>query len=257
MFNTPHYYVEAGCRSANHHADAQAASQFRSLMPDHRCRRDRIPRSLNVPMSIFKVKDFFSSTRSHKADSQLRDSDHAHGPETLPVKMNLEERMAFRRELLFEVVKMTLNSRFIDSKSYRFKVMRTDKRGHCYVVMLDMSPTFMDSEQGQHRQLDEIAALLTRNAQQKYGLIGGGVYWRIDETLAASVADWARRPSAAPDSAATPQGPAPTNIENYERATAEELAVFEAAWQKNNDIQIGDRTYSSDLAPLGEDPPPR
>ena len=47
------------------------------------------------------------------------------------------------------------------------------------------------------------------------------------------------------------------NVEKYEQVTAEELAEFEAAWQKSSSVQIGSRTYSSDLAPLAEDPPAR
>lgn len=168
--------------------------------------------------------------------------------------MNLDERMAFRRELLFETVRSTLGTRRIVPSSYRFKVMRTDKRGHCYAVMMDMSPAFMDSEHGRHKQLAETAAQLTKNAQARYGLIVAGVYWRTDETLDAAVAAWAR-PSGSTATAAGPVDPAPNNIEKYERATADELAAFEAAWQKSSDIQIGDRTYASDLAPLGADPP--
>ena len=171
--------------------------------------------------------------------------------------MNLDERMAFRRELLFETVRSTLGHRRIVPSSYRFKVMRTDKRGHCYAIMMDMSPAFMDSDHGQHRQLAETAALLTKNAQTRYGLIVAGVYWRVDETLDAAVAAWARPPGTTAPAAepADLVDTAASNIEKYERATADELAAFEAAWQKSSDTQIGDRTYSSDLAPLAEDPP--
>lgn len=169
--------------------------------------------------------------------------------------------MAFRRELLFEIVKTTLNSNFIEPGSYRFRVMRTDKRGHSYLVMFDMSPAFMSSERGEHAQLTMLAAALTKNATSRYGLIVGGVYWRVDETLAADVAHWARpagqTAAAAPHDAPHDAPDVASNIEKYERVTAEELAEFEAAWQKNSDVQIGDRTYSSDLAPLGEDPPRR
>lgn len=168
--------------------------------------------------------------------------------------MNLDERMAFRRELLFETVRSTLGNRRIAPSSYRFKVMRTDKRGHCYAVMMDMSPAFMDSQHGQHRQLAETATLLTKNAQTRYGLIVAGVYWRVDETLDAAVAAWVR-PTGTTVPAAQPADPALSNVEKYEHATADELAAFEAAWQKSSNIQIGDRTYSSDLAPLAEDPP--
>ena len=200
-------------------------------------------------MPIFK--NLFSSPRTPKAKAKAKDSTRGKGPETLPVKMNLEERMAFRRELLFEAVKVTLSNNFIAPNTYRFKVMHTDKRGHCYMVTFDMSPDFMTSEQGQHGQLTKLAAALTKNAQTLYGLVVGGVYWRVDETLAASVAEWARPSTPAPLAAS--QNSVDTHIENDECVTAEELAEFEAAWQKGSDIQIGDRTYSSDPAPLGDE----
>ena len=203
-------------------------------------------------MAIFQT--IFSSARSPKDDgddTRANDSARRDGPETRPVQMNLEERMVFRRELLFEAVKATLNSNFIAPNTYRFKVMHTDKRGHRYMVTFDMSPDFMTSEQGQHGQLTKLAAALTKNAQTLYGLVVGGVYWRVDETLAASVAEWALPATPAPLAAS--QNLVDTDIENDLRVTAEELAEFEAAWQKGSDIQIGDRTYSSDPAPLGDD----
>ena len=202
-------------------------------------------------MPIFK--GFFSTTRAHKTGPPERDPARVEGPETAPVKMDLEERMAFRRELLFETIRATLHSRFIEAHSYRFRVMRTDKRGHCYVVMLDMPPTFMETPQGEHRELAAMAALITKNAQARYGLIVGGVYWRTDD--ATTTPAYGAKRSSLNDLASQQQAQPATQLEKYGRATAEELAAFEAAWQKNNAIQIGDRTYSSDLAPLSDYPP--
>jgi hypothetical protein len=205
-------------------------------------------------------KDFFSTSRSQRAvssDPLKESSGLARGPETMPVKMNLEERMAFRRELLYETIRASLNQRFIAPHSFRFKVMRTDKRGHCFVVMLDMSASFLNSPAGQHAELAETAALLTKNARTKYGLIVSGVYWRIDETLDVSVASWVRSSAYAPldQPVATAQELRTSNIEKYEEVSAEEMAEFEQAWQKDSDLQIRGRTYASDLAPLMEDLP--
>lgn len=202
-------------------------------------------------------KALFSITRGPKAiqagndgqDSLDDGLNGARGPETMPVKMNLNERMAFRRELLYETIRASLKSRSVADNTYRFKVMRTDKRGHCFVVMLDMSPTFMDSQAGQSASLKETAALLTKNAETKYGLQVGGVYWRSDETLDVRVANWARPAtsmSPGPSTASERRG----NIERFQAITSEELAAFEVAWQKDSAIQVGGRTYSSDLAPL-------
>ncbi len=201
-------------------------------------------------MTFFQ--SLFSSSRSQPGDAHDRDIAQQ-GPETTPAKMNLEERMAFRRELLFESIRTTLKNNYITPGSYRFKVMRTDKRGHCYVLMLDMSSAFMDSEQGQHAQLATTAAALIKNAQARYGLVVTGVYWRLDEALDAALVG-RERPATAAGDAATPFDRELTNVEKYQQATEEDLAVFEQAWQKSSDIQIGSRTYSSDIAPLMEDP---
>ena len=200
-------------------------------------------------MAIFQ--DLLSATRSLKLAPQGREKRRAPGPETLPVKMNLEERMAFRRELLFESIRTSLDSSGIERNSYRFRVMRADKRGHCFLVMLDMSPSFMESPQGQHAQLSAIAAALATNAQTRYGLGVTGVYWRVDETLAAPVASWAR-PSAPAALAEAPPSLEAEPIEKFEHVSEDELAAFEAAWQKNSNVQIGDRMYSTNLAPLAE-----
>jgi hypothetical protein len=45
--------------------------------------------------------------------------------------------MAYRRELLYETIRFSLNSCFIPVSTYRFKRMRAGKRGHCFVVMLN------------------------------------------------------------------------------------------------------------------------
>ena len=211
-------------------------------------------------MALFK--DLFSSSRAPKVNrggSEARDSQEdghggAQGPQTLPVKMNLQERMAFRRELLYETIRASLQSRFVAANSYRFKVMRTDKRGHCFVVMLDMSPTFMDSPAGQYASLKETAAVIIQNAEANYGLMVGGVYWRADETLDASIANWARPgASVSRPQALSTASERQSNIEKFEAVTAEEMTEFEAAWQKDSALQVGDRTYSSDMAPLMEE----
>ena len=206
-------------------------------------------------MALFKA--LFSVSRAAKAtsdgpDAQDDGSNGARGPETMPVKMNLDERMAFRRELLYETIRATLKSRFIAANTYRFKVMRTDKRGHCFVVMLDMSPTFMDSQAGERANLKETAALLIKNAETIYGLQVGGVYWRSDETLDVRVAHWAR-PATSMPLGSSPASGRRDNIEKFEASISEEMAEFEIAWQKDSAVEVGGRAYSSDLAPLMEE----
>lgn len=171
--------------------------------------------------------------------------------ETGPVKMSLDERMAFRREMLFDSVKATMESKGILSGSYKFKVVRADKRGHSFVVMVDLSTDFMDSEQGRQRSLAALGTVIGKNALARYGLGVAAVYWRVNEELRGF--DPQRAEAAArPDSGTlSPEEKRASNVRRYERATAQELAAFESAWQNSSEMTIGDRTYSSDLAPLG------
>ena len=189
-------------------------------------------------MSFFQ--NLFSSSRAVRENGS--------GPETAPVKMNLDERMAFRREMLFDSVKTTMESHGILSGSYRFKVVRADKRGHSFVVMVDLSTDFMDSDQGRQRPLAIVGAAMGKNALARYGLGVAAVYWRVNPELKGF--DPARTAAALPEESASPDAQRSANLRKYERATAEELAAFESAWQKGSDLTIGDRTYSSDLAPL-------
>ena len=178
-----------------------------------------------------------------------------HSPETAPVKMNLEERMAFRRELLYEAIKVTMQANSILSASYKFRVVRNDKRGHHYAVMMDLSTDFLHNHSGQPAQLLAIGAAITRNAEARYGLVVTGVFWRINEQMQgfekSRTAEGAERNAPIPSTAPGEL----TAVQEFERATADELAAFEAAWHAGQTVNVGDRIYASDLAPLGEDLP--
>ena len=174
------------------------------------------------------------------------------GPETAPVKMNLDERMSFRREMLYEAIKVTMQAHGVLSASYKFRVVRNDKRGHQYLVLVDLCADFLHNREGQPEQLAVVAAAITKNAAARYGILVAGVYWQVNEQIRGFEAS---RPEAqhsgggatAPDSVTADSL---TPRQKYERATADELAAFEAAWQKGREMDLGDRVYSSDLAPL-------
>jgi len=190
-------------------------------------------------MSLFQ--NLFSSSHGVR--------DGGPGPETVPVKMNLDERMAFRREMLFDSVKTTMDSHGMLSGSYRFKVVRADKRGHSFVVMVDLSTDFMDSEQGRPRPLLALGASMTKNALGRYGVGVAAVYWRVNPELKGLDRERVE-PASRANNASTPEAQRSANVRKYERATEQELAEFALAWQKGSELTIGDRTYSSDLAPL-------
>lgn len=188
------------------------------------------------------LQSLFSPSRGAK--------DSSAGPETGPVHMNLEERMAFRREMLFDSINSTMKSWGIADESYRFKVVRIDKRGHTFAVMVDLSTDFLNNEQGRQGPLVALGAAIKKNALTRYALGVPAVYWRVNEEIKGL--DAQRISDMAQPAPGSQQASRSSNVRRYERATAEELAAFEAAWQKSSQMNIGDRTYASDLAPLGE-----
>ena len=189
-------------------------------------------------MSVLKNLFSASKTPAHSAT----------GPETGPVKMNLEERMEFRREMLYEAIRVTMHAHGILSASYKFRVVRNDKRGHQYLVLVDLSTDFLHNREGSPERLVAVGAAIVKNAAARYHLLVSGVYWQVNEQI---VGFEASRPGAlrgGQEPAAQPQP-----VQRRERATAEELAAFEAAWEQGRSLQIGDRVYSSDLMPLEPD----
>ncbi|MDW5441698.1 hypothetical protein [Polaromonas sp. SM01] len=191
-------------------------------------------------MSLFE--NLFSPSRAIK--------DGRSGPETGPVQMSLEERMAFRREMLFDSINSTMKSWGMVGGSYRFKVVRVDKRGHTFAVMVDLSTDFLRNEQGRQEPLAALGAAIKKNALSRYGLGVPAVYWRVNEELKGL--DAPRSGEGVRAEPASARSSRSSDVRRYERATAEELAAFEAAWQKSSQMTIGDRTYASDLAPLGD-----
>ncbi|MES2383588.1 MAG: hypothetical protein V4593_03505 [Pseudomonadota bacterium] len=169
------------------------------------------------------------------------------GPETAPVRMDLDERMEFRREMLYEAIRFTMQAHGILSASYRFRVVRNDRRGHMYSVMMDLSTDFMHKREGRPAQLVALGAAIARNAATRYGLLVAGVYWRVNEEIQGFESS---RPVAETGAgAATPELPAPDRSQG--RARAEELAAFGDARQNGGELRFRDRVYASDLAPLG------
>lgn len=191
-------------------------------------------------MSVLKTL-FGSSKPPHEADPVSVSS----GPETLPGKMNLEERMAFRRDVLYEAIKVTMQAHGILSASYRFRVVRGDKRGHQYMVMIDLSTDFLHNREGQPAALSALGSALAKTAAARCGVLVTGVYWQVNEEIRGFEAS---RPGVAPV-AATAAAAAPSPRKSG-RDSAEEVAAFEAEWQKGREFQIGDRVYLSDMAPL-------
>lgn len=184
-------------------------------------------------------------------------------------KMSLSERMFIRREVVFEAVRDVMHSHGWLPSTYRVSVSRRDARGHAFVVMVDLLTPSSDSA----AEFQLLETRIRQVATGRFKVKVMGVYWRgalvaptperrvsSTDTRDPVVAVERRRSADALASVRTSEtasddGFPDTLADEAGRTyiTPEELAAFEQALlmgQPSQGVQVGRRTYQTDLAPL-------
>ncbi len=153
------------------------------------------------------------------------------------------ERMA-RRELLYGVVRESMNRAGMLSASFKFKVLSLDSRGRQFLVMMDLAREYGDETS----RLAEIEALIAQKAKTQHDIVVTAVYWRLNDHVAVGLPQTrsvSARPSSpmplesrpmplmpsqpAPDSRPMPLvAPAPA-VARFEPLAADEVAAFKQA----------------------------
>ncbi|MBK7001432.1 MAG: hypothetical protein IPH35_16085 [Rhodoferax sp.] len=189
-------------------------------------------------------------------------------------RMSLDERKAFRREMLYQSIRETFLSMEVIGGMYKFKVMPVDERHHRFLAMIDVGKNFSTDGDNRTRSFSAIEKMLCANAFKRFGISVDGVYWRVNETEDAfpqatraqdrgnHQAAAARRPvaSAAPLSAAPlakpqAQAPLPLARSSFQPISEDETVAFMDALRKGMKppvVRVGDEEYQSDLAPLDD-----
>jgi hypothetical protein len=165
-------------------------------------------------------KSFFSPAPPPDAG----DSDSDGAGLTQPRKMNLEERMAYRREMLFEAIGLAMDRQGIAESCYRLRVSRTDKRGHAYAVMISLSNDFLHDARGNPASLQEIGRTIAAVAGASGLLEVNGVYWSVLDQ--------------------------PGGLGGRRTETPASEAAVTRPPLKRVEIAIDQRIYASDIAPL-------
>ena len=199
--------------------------------------------------------------------------------------MTLDERMAFRREMVFEAMREVLVQHGLPPLSYKLNVARLDSRGHRYAVMVDLVPLLagrvVDSP-GEWQVMEDQAS---QTAVSRYRVRIANVYWRLEPqgfsaAYHAGTATTVLPPKPAPvhvaptlvqktvnsQPAASMQFDdfADTQIDDRhakgksigqdEPISQEELLAFEQAMSQGQaaqqPVQLGSRTYQTDFMPL-------
>ena len=182
--------------------------------------------------------------------------------------MGLDERKAFRREMLYQSIRETFLSIEVIGGMYKFKVMPVDERHHRFLAMIDVGKNFSTDGDNRTRSFSAIEKMLRANAFKRFGISVDGVYWRVNEAEDAfpqatraqdrgnHQAAAARRPVASAVPLAKPQvAPLPLARENFQPVSENETVAFMDALRKGMKppvVRVGDEEYQSDLAPLDD-----
>lgn len=89
-----------------------------------------------------------------------------------------QERHAMR-ELLYTVVRESMNKMGVLSSSYKFKVLSLDSHGRQYLVMMDLQRL----QTGEVARMVEIEALIAQTAKARHDILVTAVYWRLSEQV--------------------------------------------------------------------------
>lgn len=205
----------------------------------------------------------FSLFRLKKETTAAAESAGAHAK-----RMDLEERKAFRREMLYQSIRESFLSMEVIGSMYKFKVMPVDERHHRFIAMIDVAKSFVTGKEARTKSFAALEKLMRANTYKRFGILIEGTYWRVSESesqfehkaqqgsrmndsLGASTTLLSRtgRP---PSSAQSPTEVALAR-HAYQPVSDDEADAFMAALRNGLTppvVRIGELEYQSDLAPL-------
>lgn len=164
-------------------------------------------------------------------------------------KMSLDERKAWRLEMLRMSVKEVFDEMHFLSGMYRYRVIALDERAHYFVVMVETTKQF---DQHEYVDLAVIEQQLRDLTFSNYGVVIDAVYWKANKHINMFRRAADKAPQVLPRSKLDFCDTQPLD---HEQPTAAELAAFRSAIANNKreSLSVRGRQYSTDLAPLGSE----
>lgn len=102
-------------------------------------------------------------------------------PESNPERMSLAERMAYRREMLYQSIRESLLQLQVISSMYKFKVMNVDARQHRFVAMIEVTSGFEAKRDGVGLGFNQIEEFIRKRTLERYGVSLDAIFWRVNE----------------------------------------------------------------------------
>jgi hypothetical protein len=194
--------------------------------------------------------------------------------------MTLDERMAFRREMVYESIREVLAQRGLPPLGYKLNVARLDSRGHRYAVMVDLVLPSAGKVADRFEDWPSLERQAIETASNRYRVVICNVYWRLESPAHGAVGvqdsgvskyDPATFATTAPAPLPVPKPSfakrAPVQQDDFpdtqiddrhladEPITHDELLAFQQAVLRGQaaqqPVQLGSRTYQTDFMPLG------
>ncbi len=175
-------------------------------------------------------------------------------------RMTLEERKAFRQEMLYQSVRETFLTMEVLANMYKFKVIPVDERHHRFVAMIDVAKSFVTGKDSKTKSFAAFEQMMRANAYKRFGVLIDGIYWRVSESESqferySRLTDVAgTEPISRAESApGHPGAPQPLARQAYQAVSDGEAQAFMEALTKGQSlpaVRVGEQEYQSDLAPL-------
>ena len=211
-------------------------------------------------------KTMFSFFRSKNETAVAAESAVAHTQ-----RMDLEERKAFRREMLYQSIRESFLSMEVIGSMYKFKVMPVDERHHRFIAMIDVAKSFVTGKEARTKSFAALEKLMRANTYKRFGILIEGTYWRVSESESQFERVPQQRSRAADSTSASPPvatpKPKPGSSSSadqrptgaafarhaYQPVSDDEAKAFMEALRNGLAppvVRVGDQEYQSDLAPL-------
>lgn len=160
---------------------------------------------------------------------------HSIDREISPTRMTLEERKAWRSNMLCKSIHDVFLSLGISPEMYKYRITPTDERGHYYAVMIETLRIFSSTEYTTTKKLLDIEIILKTRTFDNYGIVVVGIFWKTDETIDLF------------DSTKTSY----PHSTKHKKTIQELREIFlDKDRTTHESFIVGDKTYDTDLAPL-------
>jgi hypothetical protein len=100
---------------------------------------------------------------------------------TRPMPMSEEERMAFRREMMFQTIRQCMKTLEVNSNMYRFKVMNIDSRHHRFLAMIEVTNTYEAKMDGVLQAFSQVEEFIQKTVFDRFDIVLDGIFWRVRE----------------------------------------------------------------------------